>query len=103
MTGSFVKNFFAASEIAVSGEARSFHRMLSWMIFLLMWQLLIVGLFLPLDFLYQSAIIFLVAAILINLVPQYIFGESSRAKMLVTGSTLFVLLTIVAASARWVL
>jgi hypothetical protein len=73
------------------------------MTFLLMWQLLIVGIFLPLDFLYQSAIIFLVAAILIELVPQYIFGELSRIKVLVTGAVLFSLLVIVIASARWIL
>jgi hypothetical protein len=86
-----------------SKEAHSFQRMLSWMTFLLMWQLFIVGIFLPLDFLYQSAIIFLVAAILISLVPQYVFGELSRAKVLATGTVLFGLLTIVIASARWTL
>ena len=106
MISSFAKNFSAAPE-ALSAtamrEARSFHRMFGWMMFLLMWQLTVVGLFLPLDFLYQSAIIFLVAAILIDLVPQYVFGEFSRAKVLATGSVLFALLTIVAASARWVL
>ena len=77
--------------------------MLGWMTFILMWQLIIVGLFLPLDFLYQSAIIFLLAAILIDLVPQYVFGELTRAKVLATGSVLFSLLVIVAASARWTL
>jgi hypothetical protein len=68
-----------------------------------MWQLLLVGLFLPLDFLYQSAIVFLVAVILMGLVPQYVFGELSRTKVLATGTVLFALLVIIAASARWVL
>lgn len=102
MVASFITNFSGASEDA-SRDARSFRRMLGWMTFLLMWQLLLVGLFLPLDFLYQSAIVFLVAAVLIDLVPQYVFGELSRAKVLATGSVLFALLVIVAASARWVL
>jgi len=103
MVTSFIKNFSTAWTEADSPEARSFRRMLGWMTFLLMWQLLLVGLFLPLDFLYQSAIIFLVAVIMIDLLPQYIFGELSRTKVLVTGMVLFALVTIVATSARWVL
>jgi hypothetical protein len=119
----FIKNFSLAGPASVSASAqnthvagapsvarthghgahatRSFRRMLGWMIFLLMWQLLLVGLFLPLNFLYQSAIVFLVAIIIIDLVPQYLFGELSRMKVLVTGIVLFALLVVVVASARW--
>ena len=99
---SFIKNFSDAPE-GFAREARPFQRVLGWMAFLLMWQLLIVGLFLPLNFLYQSAIVFLIAAILIDLVPQHMFGELSRAKVLATGTVLFSLLVIVLASARWAL
>jgi len=106
---SFVKNFPGSSAAAVAAPedparaTRSFHRMLGWMIFLLTWQLLIVGLFLPLNFLYQSAIIFLVAVIILDLVPQHVFGELTRIKVLATGIVLFALLVIVLSSARWVL
>jgi hypothetical protein len=92
---SFVKNF--------SEAPYSFRRMLGWVTFLLAWQLIIVGLLLPLNFLYQSAIVFLVAVIILDLIPQYVFGELSRSKVLATGIVLFALLVIVAASARWVL
>jgi hypothetical protein len=102
MITNFIKNFSTLPEDSAR-EVRLFRRMLGWLTFLLMWQLLIVGLFLPLDFLYQSAIIFLVAAAIINLVPQYIFGELSRVKVLATGSVLFALFVIIAASARWTL
>jgi hypothetical protein len=97
MAGSFIKNFLPGD----SGEMRAPQRMLGWMIFILMWQLLIVGLFLPLDFLYQSAVVFLIAVIILDVIPQYIFGELSRVKMLATGSVIFSLLVIVLASARW--
>jgi hypothetical protein len=108
MVTSLIKNFSAADAAApehdaLTCESRSFRRALGWTTFLLMWQLLIVGLFLPLDFLYQSAIVFLAAIVLLTLVPQYVFGEFSRMKALATGTVLFALLTIVAASARWVL
>lgn len=102
LVAGFVKHFSAAPDGAAR-EARSFRRMLGWMAFILMWQLLIVGLFLPLDFLYQSAVVFLLAAILIDLVPHYVFGELSRIKVLATGTVLFSLLVIVLASARWTL
>jgi hypothetical protein len=106
LVGSFIKNFSTASampDAAGLREAHSFRRMLGWLTFLLTWQLLIVGLFLPLDFLYQSAIVFLIAVIILDLVPQYVFGELTRAKVLVTGTVLFALLVIVLSSARWTL
>jgi hypothetical protein len=99
---SFVKNFSTAPEDSAR-EAQSFRRMLGWMTFLLTWQLLIVGLFLPLSFLYQSAVVFLVAVIILDLVPQYIFGELTRVKVLATGTVLFALLVIVLSSARWII
>jgi hypothetical protein len=102
LVGNFVKNFSVVPEDSVR-DARSFRRMLGWMTFLLTWQLLIVGLFLPLNFLYQSAIIFLVAVIILDLVPQYVFGELTRVKVLATGTVLFALLVIVLSSARWTL
>ena len=98
----FIKNFSVAPEES-SREERSFRRMVGWMTFLILWQLLIVGTLLPLNFLYQSAIVFLVSAIMIDLVPQYAFGELSREKILATGSVLFALLVIVIASARWIM
>ncbi len=100
LVGSFIKNFSALPEGAPY-EKRSFRRMLGWMTFLLMWQLLIVGLLLPLNYLYQSAIVFLVAIIILDLVPQHIFGELTRVKVLATGTIIFSLLVIVLASARW--
>ncbi len=99
---SFVKNFSTAPEDSAR-EAQSFRRMLGWMTFLLAWQLLIVGLFLPLNFLYQSAVVFLVAVIILDLVPQYVFGELTRVKVFATGTVLFALLVIVLSSARWII
>jgi energy-coupling factor transporter transmembrane protein EcfT len=102
LVASFVKNFSVVPEDSAR-EARSFRRMLGWMTFLLTWQLLIAGLFLPLDFLYQSAIVFLVAVIVLDLIPQYVFGELTRVKVLATGTVLFALLVIVLSSARWII
>jgi len=100
MATNFIANFSSAPEDAAR-ETRLFRRMLGWATFILMWQLLIVGSILPLDFLYQSAIVFLIAVILLDLVPQYVFGELWRTKVLAVGTVLFSLLVIVLASARW--
>ncbi len=102
LVSSFVTNF-SPETAAETREARMFRRMLGWMSFFLVWQLLIVGTFLPLDFLYQSAIIFLVAAIVLDIVPQYVFGELSRTKVLAISTVLFTLLVIISASARWII
>jgi hypothetical protein len=96
MVSSFIGNFSDAFK-----DARPFRLMVGWMSFLLMWQFLIVGLFLPLDFVYQSAIVFLLSMVVIDLLPSYIFGELSKTKTLVTSSAIFVLLAIIASSARW--
>jgi len=96
MLSSFIGNFSDAFR-----DTRPFQRTINWMSFILMWQLLIVGLFLPLDFVYQSAIVFLLSMVLIDLLPSYIFGQLSRVKTLVSSSAIFVLLTIIVASARW--
>jgi hypothetical protein len=96
MLSNFIANFSDAFK-----DVRPFRRMINWISFILMWQLLIVGLFLPLDFVYQSAIVFLLSMILIDLLPSYIIGQLSRVKTLVTGSVIFILLTIIVSSARW--
>jgi exosortase/archaeosortase len=93
---SYVANFSD-----VFKDAKPFRRMIGWAIFILTWQLLIVGLFLPLDFVYQTAIVFLISMVFIDMVPAYIFGELSRTKTLVTSSFIFVLLAIIVSSARW--
>jgi len=68
---------------------------------ILMWQFLIVALFLPVDFVYQTVVAFLGAILIIDLVPPYIFGESSREKVLATASVVFILFVFVLGSARW--
>jgi hypothetical protein len=69
--------------------------------FVLMWQILIVGLFLPIDFVYQSVLAFLGAILLTDLVPEHLFGGLTRAKVLTTATAVFTLLVIVLGSARW--
>ncbi len=77
LVASFIKNFSTVPEDSAR-EARSFRRMLGWMTFLLTWQLLIVGLFLPLNFLYQSAISLpCIEVIILDLIPQVGFWRTS--------------------------
>lgn len=72
-----------------------------WLSLLLFWQILIAGLFLPLDFVYQTVAVFLVAILIFDLVPDYFLGNYSANKALAAGSIIFALYVIVFASARW--
>ncbi len=69
--------------------------------FALLTQVIIVGLFLPLDFIAQSLLVFLVAFFLIDTIPEHLAGGVSRKKILVTAMVLFALVTIVVGSAQW--
>jgi len=68
---------------------------------LLMWQAFIAGLFLPVDFTYQTVMVFLVAVLLIDLVPQHLTGNITRAKVFTAASVIFTLFVVVLGSARW--
>ena len=75
----------------------------SWLIFFLMWQFLVIGLFLPLDFVYQSVLIFLVSVLLLDTLPEHVANPRgvSVNRLMVTGITLGVLFILVIGSARW--
>jgi len=72
-----------------------------WLSTLIIWQFIIVGLFLPVDFIYQAVIVFLGIIPIIDFVPQYLFGDLSREKILTTASVVFSLFVFVLGSARW--
>ena len=80
---------------------RDVARVVSWLSFLLFIQILFAGLFLPVDFIYQSVLVFLAVVLIIDLVPEAVSGGLARNKILATGMTVFALFTVVLASARW--
>jgi hypothetical protein len=94
--GSFISCFW--DELP---EQRHYRRMVSWLTILIAWQVLLAGLFLPLDYVYQSVIAFLVMVLFIDLVSQYLFLELSRTKVLVAASVVFSVLVVIMGSARW--
>ena len=76
-------------------------RIAAWLSFALFFQALITGLFLPLDFIYQSTLIFLVTVLLVELFQGYFSAELSRKKVLATLMTVFALFVFVLGSAQW--
>jgi hypothetical protein len=95
-----VKSLIDASYDEVMKEGAAM-RVFSWLSFMLFSQLLIAGLFLPLDFIYQSILVFLAAVLIIDLVPQHFSHGLTRAKVLAAGMTTFALFVIILSSARW--
>ncbi len=76
-------------------------RTAAWLGCILMAQALIVVLFLPLNFIYQSTTVFLVAALLIELLPDHAAGILTNEKIRLTGTAVFALLVVVLTAAKW--
>jgi hypothetical protein len=95
-----VRSFISSFSEAVP-ERASVRKIVYWLFFILSWQLVVAGLFLPLDFIYQSAVIFLGLVTLIDLIPQYLFRELVPAKIFAVSGMVFTLLAVILASARW--
>lgn len=76
-------------------------RVAGWLSFLLFTQVLVVGLFLPLDFIYQSVLIFLFVVLITELFQEYFSAGLTRESALATAMTVFALFVIVLSSARW--
>jgi hypothetical protein len=99
--------FLAAALIAwlMGSFIQSFHErkesLAVWLAFLLFSQIIIVGLFLPVDFIYQSAVVFLVTVLIIDLVSDHLSGGLTRTKLLTAATALSALFVIVLGSARW--
>ena len=80
---------------------RDITRVTTWLSFLLFVQILFAGLFLPIDFIYQSVTVFLAVVLLIDLIPEAVSGSLARKKIVMTAMTVFALFVVVLASARW--
>jgi hypothetical protein len=68
---------------------------------LLSWQCILVGLFLPLDFVYQSIIVFIGVTFFCELIAGYFGNDLSRERIFVTASVFFTLLVVLLASTPW--
>jgi hypothetical protein len=104
---SFVKNFGGEKEKedvspVPAAHGRLLRQVTASTVFLVVFELLIAGLFLPLDFVYQSSIVFILAALFMEFSSKHLFfGKLSRRRVLVVSSVVFVLLVIILSSARW--
>ncbi len=95
-----VRNYARASG-ELSGQSSRIERIGIWLSCLLIWQLMIAGLFLPVDFTYQTVIVFLPTILILDLLPDHLSGKLSRAKLLGSSIMVFVLFVIVMVSANW--
>ena len=68
---------------------------------LLLWQLFIVILVLPLNFLYQTALLFLISTILFETIFDHVSQKLSKKRILFNFSIIFSFLVVILGSARW--
>lgn len=68
-----------------------------------LWQFTLAALFLPINFLYQAAAAFLVAAISLELVSDYSSGLLTRRKALIAASVFLSFMAVIMGLAQWTL
>lgn len=88
-------------EVSDEREAVRLRRVAVSVSALILFEVLAACLFLPIDFIYQSIIAFLVAALLLDFVPAYFFRELGSRRIRTTAMALAGLLVVVLASAKW--
>jgi hypothetical protein len=93
-----IMHFFASETLLPIGGMR---RISGWLMALLSWQALLVGLLLPLDFVYQSIIVFVAITFFYELIIGHFFEDLSRERIFVTAGVFFSLLALLLASAPW--
>jgi len=67
----------------------------------LLWQVAMAVLFLPLNYFYQTALLFLFSVILADFLLEYLGGKINRRKILWDFSIFFVIAVVMLASANW--
>lgn len=67
----------------------------------ILWQITLVLIFAPLNFLYQSAILFVVATLCLEFAYDYLNGNLTRRRALTNFSIFFVFLVVILGSAQW--
>ncbi len=105
---SFIAAFMPDRPAEESGNAasavRRLRRVASATIAFLVFEILLAGLFLPLDFIYQTAVTFLIALLLMDLAARHLLeGPLSRERILIVSGTVGALLVILLGSAAWTL
>ena len=86
----------------INARRKLLRQVTSFAVFLVVFELLITGLFLPLDFVYQSSLIFILAALFVEFSNKHLFAAKlSRQRVLIVLSGAFVLLVIILGLARW--
>lgn len=78
-----------------------FRSIATWLITLLSWQMVLVGLFLPLDFIYQSIVVFVAVTFFYELIVGYFSNDLSRGKIFVTAGIFFSIMVLLLASVSW--
>lgn len=76
-------------------------RIIPWIMFFLSWELIIVGIFIPINFIYQSIIVFIGFTFFYELIMGYFWNELSRERIFIISSVFFSLMVLFLVSAPW--
>ena len=111
---SFIGNFAEADPAGEEGRAASGgglrRRVAAFAVLFIIFEIMLAGLFLPLNAAYQSAVAFLLVAVVTDLAGRHLLAASGsgkesqdidRTRVLAVSGTAFILLVIILGSAHW--
>ncbi len=98
---SFLSRGFLSYETSGEKEIAGRRDVILGLVCLLLWQTSLVALFLPTNFLYQAAILFLVAMMALELASDYLGRNLTRQRILTNLTVALGILTMILGSASW--
>jgi len=103
LANSFASEYGNGARAAVAGKPLKSEQIIPAIAALASWQLTLAAFFLPLNFLYQSALTFLSVAILLELISDHLGGALTRRRILVYFSAFSVFFVLILGMAQWTL
>lgn len=91
---------YGSGEGSSAGE-RGGSKVVLGLVWLLISQMSLAIIFLPLNFIYQSALAFFLSAIIFGLASAYLNGTVTRERILINFSVVFVFLVLILGSVQW--
>ena len=99
--GLLVQNLISFFKENVFERKDNLSKIIPWIIFFLSWELILAGIFIPINFIYQSIIVFIGFTFFYELIMGYFWNELSRERIFIISGIFFSLMVLFLVSAPW--
>ena len=97
--GLLVQNLISFFKENVFERKDNLSKIIPWIIFFLSWELILAGIFIPINFIYQSIIVFIGFTFFYELIMGYFWNELSRERIFIISGIFFSLMVLFLVSA----